>query len=83
MQDKEIYENLLNLTKNFTTLLLHASTEASSDEVFDVFCSALESSVEMQHQVYKCMEDCGFYQIKQVPQTEIKTVQNKFEECCY
>ena len=62
---------------------IHASTEASSDEVFDVFCSALESSVEMQHQVYKCMEDCGFYQIKQVPQTEIKTVQNKFEECCY
>ena len=83
MQDKEVYENLLNLSKNLTTLLLHASTEASTDEVFDVFSDALESAVEMQHQIYKCMEDCGFYQIKQVNQTEITTVKNKFEECCY
>ncbi|MBQ2891392.1 MAG: spore coat protein [Bacilli bacterium] len=81
MQDKEVYENLLNLSKNLTTLLLHASTEASTDEVFDAFSDALESAVEMQHQIYKCMEDCGFYQVTQVNQTEITNVQNKFEEC--
>lgn len=81
MTDKDIYENLLNLTKNLTTLLLHASTEASSDEVFDVFSESLQSTVEMQHQIYKCMEDLGFYQIQQVNQSEITTVSNKFEEC--
>lgn len=81
MQDKDIYENLLTLTKNLTTLLLHASTEASNDEVFTSFRNALDDTVQLQHAVYKCMENHGFYQIEQVKQTQITQLQEKFDEC--
>ena len=37
MSDKEILTNVLTLAKNLNTLLLHASLEASNNEVFDVF----------------------------------------------
>ncbi len=81
MKDKDIYTNLLTLTKNLSTLLLHASMEASNEEVFDSFNDALNETVQLQHSVYKCMEESGFYQMQNVDEKLINQTQDKFSEC--
>lgn len=83
MSDKEILTNVLTLTKNLNTLLLHATLESSTEDVFEVFSDALNEAKELQHAIYKCMENVGFYQVDAVNSTQLSEVQNKFTECNY
>ena len=83
MSDKEILTNVLTLTKNLSTLLLHATLESSTENVFDTFSDALKEVTELQHSIYNCMENAGFYQMENVDVQQLTQVQNKFTECNY
>lgn len=83
MSDKEILTNVLTLAKNLSTLLLHATLESSTENVYDTFSDALKEITDLQHTIYKCMESAGFYQLENVNVQQLTQVQNKFTECNY
>lgn len=78
MDDKCIMENLLLTTKGACDLYLHATIEASTPNVNRTFCSALNSALSMQDQIYKQMEQKGWYSADNAPQQKIDQVKQKF-----
>lgn len=78
MDDKCIMENLLLTTKGACDLYLHATIEASTPNVNQTFCSALNSSLSMQDRIYKQMEQKGWYSSDNAPQQKIDQVKQKY-----
>lgn len=81
MKDKDIYENLLTLTKSLCTILQNGALEASTTEVAETFREALDEALAVQHDMYKAMESAGFYQVTPVDVQQINQVQDKFVNC--
>ncbi len=81
MKDQDIFENLLTLLKSLCNILASGAQEASSTEIAETFREALDEALAVQHDVYKAMEDAGFYQTSQVPVEQINQVQDKFVNC--
>ena len=78
MKDRDICENLLTLLKSICNILASGAQEASSTDVAERFRESLDEVLAVQHDVYKAMEDAGFYQTTAVPVEQINQVQNKF-----
>ena len=78
MKDQDIYENLLTLLKSLCNILSTGAQEASTTEIAETFREALDETLTAQHDVYKAMENAGFYQVKTVPVEQINQVQDKF-----
>lgn len=81
MKDQDIFENLLTLLKSLCNILASGAQEASSTEIAETFREVLDEALAVQHDVYKAMEDAGFYQTSQVPVEQINQVQDKFVNC--
>jgi spore coat protein CotF len=81
MKDQDIFENLLTLLKSLCNILASGAQEASSTEIAETFRESLDEALAVQHDVYKAMEDAGFYQTSQVPVEQINQVQDKFVNC--
>lgn len=81
--DKDLFENLLTLDKNLCTLLLHGTLEAANDEVYNAFKDSLFEALDVQHAIYKAMEQQSFYQVENVQQHEVEVLQDKFQNCCW
>ena len=78
MKDRDICENLLTLIKSICNILASGAQEASTTEIAEVFRESLDESLAVQHDVYKVMEESGFYQNTNVPVEQINQLQNKY-----
>lgn len=81
MKDQDIYENLLTLLKSVCNILANGAQEASTTEIAETFRETLDEALAVQHDVYKAMEEAGFYQTSEVPVEQINQVQDKFVNC--
>lgn len=78
MDDKMLLEELLCYEKNLCDIYLHATIESSNEEMFDSFKKALNDTLKIQHDVYKMMENAGFYKVEQAEEKNILKAQKKF-----
>ena len=59
MDDKNLMENILLLTKGAADLYLHGTIEASTENIHQSFHDLLCETLKIQHEVYKKMEAKG------------------------
>ena len=78
MNDKNLMENVLLLEKGVCDLFMHGTIESSSDNVHQVFSTALNDALCMQDTIYDKMAAKGWYPTEQVEQSKIDTVKQKF-----
>lgn len=78
MDDRQLMENMLMLEKGACDLLMHGTIESSSPNVHHAFSCSLNSSLQMQEQIYEKMQEKGWYPTTQVEQQKINTVKQKF-----
>lgn len=79
MQDKDYMENLLNACKGVADLYMHGTIEsAASPNVHRVFHQALCEILSMQNELYKKMEQKGWYNTTQVEQNKIMQLKQQY-----
>ena len=78
MEDKELMEKELLLSKSICDLYLHATLEATTLEVHTAFKEALNESLDIQNKIFNLMSEKGWYQMQNVEQQQIDTVKQKF-----
>ena len=61
--DRNVMENLLLLEKGACDLYMHGAIEASDQNVFSSFSSALQQSLQLQNQIYCKMKENRLYYI--------------------
>lgn len=80
MDDKNIMEGLLVSSKSIIDLYMHGSVESSTPNVHDAFNTALNETLCMQNDIYKQMEQRGWYATSQAQPQQLQQVKQKF--CC-
>lgn len=78
MDDRQLMENMLLLEKGACDLLMHGTVESSSPDVHHAFSSSLNSSLQMQEQIYEKMQQKGWYPSQQVDSQKISALRQKF-----
>ena len=78
MQDKLLMQDMLMLEKGVCDLYMHGAIESSSVNINEAFRCALNESLQMQDEIYKKMEQKGWYQTEQAEQNKIDSVKQKF-----
>ncbi len=79
MDDRQLMENMLMLEKGACDLLMHGTLESSSPDVHHAFSCSLNSSLQMQEQIYEKMQEKGWYPTTQVERQKMDTVKQKFQ----
>ena len=80
MDDRPLMENMLILEKGACDLLMHGTIESASPDVHHAFSCSLNSSLQMQEQIYEKMQEKGWYPMQQADRQKIEQVRQKF--CC-
>ena len=80
MEDKELMENHLNLTKGICDLYLHGMQESTSQEVHAQFQNALNEELNIQNKLYNLMKEKGWYQTDEADISKITMAKNKFAQ---
>lgn len=80
MQDKDYFEGVLNGTKLLSDLLMHGAIESSNDEINKTYIKASQNILEIQHKVFKKMEEQNWYKMEYVKESAIEKVLNKNEQ---
>lgn len=78
MDDKNLTENILLLTKGAADLYLHGTIEASTENIHQAFHDILCETLKIQHEIYKKMEAKGWYPAEQVDQQKIQQTKQKY-----
>ncbi len=78
MNDRDLMENLLLLEKGVCDLFMHGTIESSSSDVQRAFSSSLNSSLNMQSQIYDKMESRGWYTADNADQSKLNSVKMKY-----
>lgn len=81
MEDKLIMTNILDSVKGLCGLLNQGSLEANDTEYNSVYKKVLGNFLNIQHDLYKKMQDQGWYPVENVQQKSIDKVKNKFSSC--
>lgn len=71
-------ENLLLLEKSACDLYMHGAIEASDEQVFNSFSSALNQSLQLQNQIYTKMKEKGWYAPEMAGQDKVQQLKQKF-----
>ena len=82
MDDKNIMENLLNCTKGVCDLYMHGAIESPTPDVRQAFCTALNSGLTMQDDIYNQMTQKGWYQPQQAAPQQTQQLKQKFAQSC-
>ena len=83
MDDKMIMENLLNTTKGVCDLYMHGAIESSTPNVRQAFCTALNFELGMQDELYKQMQQKGWYAAEQAaPQIRANSINVGVDSGC-
>lgn len=80
MDDRQLMENMLLLEKGACDLMMHGAIESCSPNVHHAFSCSLNSSLQMQEQIYEKMQEKGWYPSQQVERQKVEQVRQKF--CC-
>ena len=78
MNDRDLMQDMLLLEKGACDLYMHRTIESAGSNVNQTFRTALNSSLNMQDDIYKKMQSKGWYPTEQVPQNQIDSVKQKF-----
>lgn len=78
MESKLIMNTLLTVTKEVSDILFHGSIESSTPNIHTTFRNILNETLDIQNEIFKFMEQKGWYTLEQVEQTKIDQVKNKF-----
>lgn len=78
MEDRELMEKELLITKGICDLYLHATMEATTAEVHAAFKCALNESLDIQNKIYNLMAEKGWYKADQAEQQKIDAAKQKF-----
>ncbi|MEG0371055.1 MAG: spore coat protein [Clostridium sp.] len=78
MDDKNLMENLLSLTKGASDLYLHGTIESATPNVRAAFDKALTDTLTMQSEIYKKMAAKGWYPAQQAEEQKIQEAKQKF-----
>ena len=78
MDDKCIMENLRLTSKGACDLYMHGSIESPTPNVHQSFTAALNDTLCMQENIYRQMEQKGWYPAQKAPQQQIDQVKQKF-----
>lgn len=76
--DRNVMENLLLLEKSACDLYMHGAIEASDEQVFNSFSSALNQSLQLQNQIYTKMKEKGWYAPEMAGQDKEQQLKQKF-----
>ncbi len=82
MDDKFLMENLLYTSKVLNDLYMHGVIESSNEKVMQLFNKAISETLKMHNELYKGMENVGFYSVSSVDDSKIKETKKKLECCC-
>lgn len=82
MDDKYLMENLMFGSKVINDLYMHGFIESTNEKVFVAFTKALQDTSKMHYEIFKAMEDSGFYNMKNVEESKIKQTKQKLENSC-
>ncbi len=78
MEEKLIMGNVLTLTKGLCEMLTHATIESPNN--CEVFNKVLDGYLDLQHKIYKFMEDQGWYNTEETTPDKILKVKVKYNE---
>ena len=78
MDDRELMENMLMLEKGACDLMMHGTIESCSPDVHHAFSCSLNSSLQMQEQIYEKMQQKGWYPVQQAERQKVDQVRQKF-----
>ena len=78
MEDKLIMTNLLDTNKSICNLLNQGTIESNDTEICNTYKKALQALLTMQHDLYKTMQEEGWYPVEDVKKQEINKVKTKF-----
>ena len=76
--DRNVMENLLLLEKSACDLYMHGAIEASDEQVFNSFSSALNQSLQLQNQIYTKMKERGWYAPEMAGHDKVQQLKQKF-----
>ena len=82
MNDQAIMENILLTTKGVCDLYMHGTIESATQDVQQIFDTALNDSLCMQGDIYRKMSQKGWYPAQQADQQQINQVRQKYAKCC-
>lgn len=78
MNDRDLMENLLLLEKGGCDLYMHGAIESVGSDVHSAFSSSLNSSINMQSQIYDKMMARGWYTVKNADQNQLDSLRMKY-----
>ncbi len=78
MDDRQLMENMLILEKGGCDLMMHGTIESADPEVKRAFNCSLNSSLQMQGDIYAKMQQKGWYPTQQVEMQKKAAVKQKF-----
>lgn len=78
MEDKELMEKELLLSKGICDLYLHGTIESTTLEIHNAFKEALNETLDIQNKIFNLMSEKGWYQIPDAEQQQINTIKQKF-----
>ncbi len=78
MDDRNLMENILLLEKGVCDLFMHGAIESSSKDVHQAFSSSLNSSLNMQSQIYDKMKNRGWYTTDNAEQQKMDSLRMKY-----
>jgi spore coat protein CotF len=82
MKDKFLMENILNSSKVLNDLYMHGVIESSNDEVANLFNKLSTDTLKMHNEIYKSMEEAGFYKVTNATEAKIKQTKDKLSCLC-
>lgn len=72
MEEKYYLQNILTLSKSLISLYINAEVESTNIEIKKKMHKLLEKSLELQYDLFKEMENNGYYNLKNIDSTTIK-----------
>ena len=79
MDDKLVMTDILNTSKSICNLLNQGAVESNDVEICNTYKKVLQAFLTMQHDIYKTMQDQGWYPVEDVKSQNVKKVKNKFD----
>ncbi len=82
MSDQYLMNHLMYGSKVINDLYMHGFIEATNEKVFVCFTKALQETSKMHNEIFKEMDNMGFYNMTNVDEKKIKQTKEKLESKC-
>ena len=80
MNDKLLLENILLILKSNMEVYTHGTLESSNQDVRETIKYGLETTIELQNNLYNKMSECGWYQVNNIDANAIKQTLTKVSQ---